>query len=148
VSIVEQNPTWNQFEGLWKITIKNYEGDGTPALPTPYNAAIDQGVPYTRDDVVGFYNHSLIGSRMSINRYYVFNPAPEAFCNQTFEPPFLNVAGPGVCGVNGYAFTAGQYGTSTHDNNGKSGDERSHLPNFVRKENLFGFCQSYPVYIC
>ena len=83
-----------------------------------------RGYPYTKSAVLGFYNHTIVGSRLIIDRFYVAQPAPSDFCNKTFDDPAteLNAVPPGVCGVNGQARRGGQYGASTHENDGKSLD--------------------------
>jgi hypothetical protein len=117
-SIIEQDPTWKQYEGFWKISVKNYDTDGTPAKPKPHIPGVNQDLPYTVSEGVSFFNHTIIGSRIWICGYYLYGPAPESFCNQTFDPPSQNVIGSGVCGVNGLPTATCQYGTSTHENQG------------------------------
>jgi hypothetical protein len=118
-SITLQNPAWKQFEGLWKTTSINFQGNGIVAQPQPHIPALKYAtLPYTLNEVVTFYNHTIVGSRMSLYAYFFYSPAPESFCNQTFNPPFENVIGSGVCGVNGFTTAVAQFGTSTHENQG------------------------------
>ncbi|EEC45620.1 predicted protein [Phaeodactylum tricornutum CCAP 1055/1] len=119
-SLVVQNPSWKQYEGLWKFTATNFEGDGIPAQPQPHVPALNyQLLPYTRSEAVAFYNHTADGSRMMTYGYYFYRPAPSSFCNQTLEPPFQNVIGSGVCGVNGFVSGKAHYGTSTNEKEGE-----------------------------
>jgi hypothetical protein len=118
-SIVEQESNWKQFEGLWKVVGKNFEDEAVPAQPKPYFPGnYEWGVPYAQSEYVTFSNFTLDGSRAVLTSYSLYGPAPESFCNQTFNPPFQNIIGSGVCGVNGIVLAVGQYGTSTHENRG------------------------------
>jgi hypothetical protein len=120
-SIVEQESNWKQFEGLWKVVGKNFEDEAVPAQPKPYFPGnYEWGVPYAQSEYVTFSNFTLDGSRAVLTSYSLYGPAPESFCNQTFNPPFQNIIGSGVCGVNGIVLAVGQYGTSTHENRGKT----------------------------
>ena len=66
----------------------------------------------------GFYNETIEGSRFYSDRLYVYGPPSGEFCNQTLPNNAPNVIGNGVCGVNGYAFPAGIYGTSSYEKDG------------------------------
>ena len=57
--------------------------------------------PFRQGNMIGFYNHTIAGSRLIINRYYFRAPAPELFCQISFEPPLLNAVPGSECGVNG-----------------------------------------------
>jgi hypothetical protein len=117
-SILEQDSRWETFEGYWKVTVNVYESDGTAKQPDPFNPSTGLGIPYKRDVVVGFYNHTFVDSLLVVDRVYLVQPAPVEFCAGEFGPTQVNVIAPGECGVNGYAFRAGQYATSTHENDG------------------------------
>lgn len=65
-----------------------------------------------------FYNESFNGSRYSANRYYVFGPAEEVFCNQTVPPGLLNAVPPGECGINGFSVPANVFGVTSYEKDG------------------------------
>ena len=62
---------------------------------------LEHSLPFCQDNVIAFYNHTIVGSRFIANYYYFRAPAPESFCQIPFEPPLLNAQPGSECGVNG-----------------------------------------------
>ena len=60
--------------------------------------------PLRQDRTIGFYNHTVDGSRLIVNRYYFKPPADAAFCNIPFDSPAANAQPGSECGVNGACF--------------------------------------------
>ena len=71
--------------------------------PGPYIPGVDQTIvsPFPSESIIAFYNHTVDGSRLIVNRYYFRAPSPQGFCMIPLPPPAMN-APPGVtCGENG-----------------------------------------------
>lgn len=114
-----QDPRWANFEGYWKNEAILMDMEGNRVQPnSKYNPNGFGYSPYRYDQFVGFYNHTFLGSRFIANRYYIHKPPSQDFCDQPFEPPYVNVEGDGTCGVNGHAHSSGFYATSTYENDG------------------------------
>ena len=116
--LIEQDPNWEHFAGLWKVEIKAFDGENNPPVSDPYNPTRGTGSPYDNTALVGFYNHSFSGSRFKADRLYMRGPASAEFCAQPLRPPLVNFTGNATCGENGRAYKAGFLGTSTYEKDG------------------------------
>jgi len=124
--IVEQDINWQKLSGFFRVNLTNFDPvDGgrtksypyIPGVPATYDGPFDQG------SQLAFYNHTIDGSRMIINRYYFMAPASQSFCQIPFQG--LN-APPGLeCGVNGNVQFAGLYAALNHENDGTLSMARS-----------------------
>lgn len=122
----EQDSRWANFEGYWKVELTQVDMEGNFILPGHHDPnGMSTMKPYQMTPNLAFYNHTFLGSRFITNRYYIYKPAPQDFCDQPFEPPYVNVMGDGKCGVNGMARAAGFYATSSYDNDGSMNEIRA-----------------------
>jgi len=95
--------------------------NGGSEKPGPYIDGVTQtrSAPFRQDtNMIGFYNHTIVGSRLIFNRYYFREPAPESFCQIPFEPPRFNAVPGSKCGVNGLADFASVYASLNHEHDG------------------------------
>jgi len=98
--------------GLDPETGFRQSGPYIPAVPQTHNA------PLRQDRTIGFYNHTVDGSRLIVNRYYFKPPADAAFCNIPFDSPAANAQPGSECGVNGIVDFAGLYASLNHEHDG------------------------------
>lgn len=119
LGLIDQDARWKNYEGFWIVEVTRYGEDGQIEQPQIFSPQT-RGLPYKGEKIKGFYNHTYVGSRFIMNRYYVYAPPDAEFCNQTIVPPQMNTlsSGGGVCGVNGISYSAGGYGTSIYEKDG------------------------------
>lgn len=120
-TILGQDARWEKLSGYFFVNITRFDAvNGGSAQPAPYIPGMRQmyGNPFRQDNIIGFYNHTIAGSRLIVNRYYFRAPAPESFCQIPFEPPLLNAEPGSECGVNGFADFASYYASLNHEHDG------------------------------
>jgi hypothetical protein len=107
-TIMEADPRWEKLTGFFLVNITQFDAvNSRVTQPGPYIPGVDATLwnPFDQQPVIAFYNHTVDGSRLIINRYYFKAPAPMEFCMVPFQPPMMN-APPGVtCGENGKQFS-------------------------------------------
>jgi hypothetical protein len=97
-SIVETDPRWEKLTGFFFVNITQFDAENSRvAQPGPYITGVNPTLrnPFDQQSTIAFYNHTVDGSRLIINRYYFKPPAPMEFCMVPFQPPMMN-APPGV----------------------------------------------------
>ena len=102
-TIVETDPRWEKLSGFFFANITPFDVENARLRPAgPYIPGV---FPTRRDPFdqrsIAFYNHTVDGSRLIINRYYFRAPAPMEFCMVPFEPPLMNAPPGYTCGENG-----------------------------------------------
>mmetsp|Transcript_10291 Transcript_10291/g.13076 ORF Transcript_10291/g.13076 Transcript_10291/m.13076 type:complete len:474 (+) Transcript_10291:54-1475(+) len=120
-TIVETDARWEKLTGYFKVNVTSFDPvDGGAAQPGPYIESVIQthSSPFDASRTIAFYNHTVDGSRLIVNRYYFKPPAPFGFCQIPFEPPAMNAQPGSTCGVNGQVDFAGVYASLTHEHDG------------------------------
>mmetsp|Transcript_10105 Transcript_10105/g.26838 ORF Transcript_10105/g.26838 Transcript_10105/m.26838 type:complete len:472 (-) Transcript_10105:8-1423(-) len=121
LGLIEQDSRWKHYEGFWAVEVNRYGEDGRIEQPQLFDPRNRGRMPYKNEKIKGFYNHTFVGSRFIMDRYYVYAPPDAEFCNQTVLPHQKSTLskGGGSCGTHGIAYDAGGYGTSTYEKNGE-----------------------------
>ncbi|KAL7490762.1 hypothetical protein ACHAWT_000294 [Skeletonema menzelii] len=120
-TIVETDARWEKLSGYFKVNVTSFDpATGGVSQPGPYIEPVmmTHNAPFGKSRTIGFYNHTVAGSRLIVNRYYFSPPAPFGFCQIPFEPPAMNAQPGSTCGVNGQVDFAGVYASLTHEHDG------------------------------
>jgi len=118
-NLIEQNPIWGQYAGYWGPTQTNAQlSDGSPRLPALHNITSGEGWPYKSDAFKGFRLIKIDGSRYTVQGVYVYEPAPDYFCDQSVPAGMKNALGNDVCGENGHVSIIEEFGTSSYEKDG------------------------------
>ena len=107
-TILETDPRWEKLTGFFLVNVTNFDAANSRiAQPSPYIPGVLPTMHNPFDQqTVAFYNHTVDGSRLIVNRYYFRKPAPMEFCMVPFEPPLMNAPPGYTCGENGESFYA------------------------------------------
>ncbi|KAL3927624.1 MAG: hypothetical protein SGBAC_013010, partial [Bacillariaceae sp.] len=127
-NIVDQNPAWSKFEGLFEGTATSYGPDGRVFEPSFVGADSDGSfgdskalvgeMPYTQAPYRMFLNLTIAGTRYYEQALFFYPPANQDFCAQTVPDGMTNAYAPGDCGLNGTAGFYERFGTSSFDRDG------------------------------
>jgi len=115
------DPILSKPQGLWMGSYELYDGNFELVEPSPAIIGLFPlgPNPYSPLGEV-FFNITIAGTRWEQHDIYVRGPASQSFCDANpIIPgsPFSNVGDDGVCGVNGGAYVADAFKTSTHEKN-------------------------------
>jgi len=117
--LIEQNPIWEKYAGYWGPTQNNINlSDGPPRQPALHNITSGEGWPYKSDVFKGFRLIKVDGSRYTVQGIYIYEPAPDSFCNQSVPTGMKNSLVDDVCGVNGHVSIIEEFGTSSYEHDG------------------------------
>lgn len=120
-TIVGQDPRWEKLSGFFKVNVTSFDPvNGGAAKAGPYIPEVFQthDRPFRQDRIIGFYNHTVAGSRLIANRWYFKPPADAEFCNTPLAPTMANAQPGSECGVNGMVDFAGVYASLNHEHDG------------------------------
>lgn len=119
--IVKQDPRWEKLTGYFRVNVTSFDVQKMEVRkPMGYNPSIPRtwNQPFEQATTIGYYNHTVDGSRLIINRYYFNAQAPKWWCDSYLPDGFLH-APPGYsCGEIGVREFAGVYAALNHENDG------------------------------
>jgi hypothetical protein len=133
-NLINQSPIWTTYDGYWGpytftyITDTNI-GGGTFRQPELYNVTSGSGWPYKRDVFSGYSRIIVAGSRLSLQGWVFYPPAPADFCAKDVPLGMANVVGnnnkdptntTAVCGVNGNVMNDERFAVSSYERNGEA----------------------------
>ena len=114
--ITEQNELWVKQAGFWRAT---QTSDQVQSRFNPLNLTAANGIPYDDNECITYVNITFSGSRAYEQRYLLFPPADQTWCDENpFDPPLLNALDGGTCGVNGYATFSEEFKVSSYEKDG------------------------------
>ena len=122
--LIQQNPIWEGTEGFWVQPVTaSFDIAGQPLQPTWfYEGGVKgmpgYGIPYKQSTSTSFINRTIVGSRMFMHIYSIFEPADAEFCAKDVPVGAANVIGEGSCGGTGFVMSSDQIGTSTFERDG------------------------------
>ena len=122
--LIQQNPIWEGTEGFWVQPVTaSFDIAGQPLQPTWFyeggaKGMPGYGIPYKQSTSTSFINRTIVGSRMFMHIYSIFEPADAEFCAKDVPVGAANVIGEGSCGGTGFVMSSDQIGTSTFERDG------------------------------